>query len=90
MKVFIPYLLEYWYELVEYAKKTLSLAGEFREVSIDEVRRVTEEIGSRSYKSRNSPEVNVKSSSGDDSSDEEENISENGNEEKYLFPTDSE
>ena len=57
---------------------------------IDEVRPVTEEVGSCSYKSRNSLEVNVKSSSDDDSSDEEENISENGNEEEYLFPTDSE
>ena len=50
--------------------------------SIDEVRRATEEIGSRSCMSRTSyPEVKVKSLIDDDSYDEGENISENGNEE---------
>ena len=46
--------------------------------------------GSRSYKSRNSAKVNVKSLSDDDSYDEEENISENGDEEGYLFSCDFE
>ena len=35
-------------------------------------------------------EVNVKSLSDDDSYDDEESISENGDKERYLFPSDSE
>ena len=62
-----------------------------KEWSIDRVRRATEEIGSRSYKSHTShPEVNVKSLNDDDSDDEEGNICENENEEGYLFSYDSE
>ena len=59
--------------------------------TIDTVRRATEVMRSRSYKSRTChPEVNVKYLNDDDSYDEEENISENGNEEGYLFSSDSE
>ena len=53
--------------------------------STDEVRWATEEKGPRSCKSRNIAEVNVKSLSDDDSYDEEENISENGDKERYFF-----
>ena len=52
---------------------------------IDTVRRTTEQKGSRNYKSPNSAKVNVKSLSNDDSYNEEENISENGDEERYVF-----
>ena len=58
--------------------------------STDNIRWATEEKGPRSWKSRNFPEVNVKSLSDDDSYDEEENFSENGDEERYLFASDSE
>ena len=58
--------------------------------SIDKVRPATDEKGPGRYKSRNSAEVNVKSLSDDDSYDEEEHISENGDEERYLFSSDSE
>ena len=58
--------------------------------SIDKVRHATEEKGPHSYKSHNSAEVNVKSHSDDDIYDEEENISENEDEEGYLFCSDSE
>ena len=57
--------------------------------SIDKVRRSTEEKGPRSCKSHNSAEVNVKTFSDDDSYDEEENIFENGDEERYLFSSGS-
>ena len=49
------------------------------------VRCATEEIRSRSYKSRNFPEKNVKSFSHDDSYNEKENISENENKGRYLI-----
>ena len=58
--------------------------------SIDKVRDATEEKGPRSYKPRNTAEANVKFHSDDDSYDEEENISENGDEEGYLFSSASE
>ena len=48
---------------------------------IDTVRRTIKEKISRNLKSRNSAKVNVKSLSDDGSYDEEENISENGDEE---------
>ena len=48
--------------------------------NIGKVRNATEEKGPCSYKSRNSTEANVKSESDDDSYDEEDNISENGDE----------
>ena len=57
--------------------------------SIDKVRQVIKEKGRHSCKSRNSAKVNVKSLSDDDNYDEEENISENG-EEGYLASSDSE
>ena len=57
--------------------------------STDKVRWVTKEKGPRRCKSRNFDEVNVKSLSGDDSYDKEENISEYGDEERYLFSSDS-
>ena len=56
--------------------------------SIDKVRNVTMEKGRRNYKSCNTAES--KSHSDDDSYDEEWNISENGDEEGYLFSSDSE
>ena len=58
--------------------------------SIDKFRHTTEEKGPRNCKWRNSAEVNVESLSDDDSYDDEENISENGVEEGYLFSSDSE
>ena len=58
--------------------------------SIDRVRCTTEETGSCSYRTRNSAKVNVKSLSDDGSYDEDENVSENGDEEGYLFSSDSE
>ena len=48
----------------------------------DPIKRSWEES---SYKSHNSAEVNVKSLSDDNSSEEEENISENGDKEEYVF-----
>ena len=56
---------------------------------IDKVRRTTEEKGPRSYKSRNSAKVNVKSRIGDDSYYEEDNISENRDKKGHLFSSDS-
>ena len=56
---------------------------------IDNVRCTAEEKGPRSHKSSNSAEVNVKSHSDDDSYDEDENISESGDEEGYLLFSDS-
>ena len=56
----------------------------------DKFRHTTEEEGPRSYKSRSSAEGIVKSLSDDDGYDDEENISENGVEEGYLFSSDSE
>ena len=53
--------------------------------NIDKVRRTTGEKGSRIYKSRNFAKFNVKSLSDDESYHEEENISENGDKEGYLF-----
>ena len=53
--------------------------------SIDKVMRATQEKGSRSFKSRNSAEVNVKSLSDDDREDEEKNISDNGYAECFLL-----
>ena len=50
----------------------------------------TKEKQPRSYKSHNSTEVIVKSLSYGDGYDDEENISENGIEEGYLFSCDSE
>ena len=70
--------------------ETFDLISAIKKLSIDKVRHTTEEKGSRSYKSRNSAKVNVKSLSDDDSYDEEENISENGDEEGYLFSCDFE
>ena len=70
--------------------ETLDPMSAIKKWSIDTVRRTPEEKGSRSYKPRNSAKVNVKSLSDDDSYDEEENISENGDEERYLFSSDSE
>ena len=58
--------------------------------TIYKIRHATEELGLRSYKSRNCPKVNVKSFIDDDSHDEEGNISEHGNEEGYLFSAGSE
>ena len=57
--------------------------------NIYKVRCTTKEKGSCSYNSHNSAQVNVKSCSDDDSFDEEENISKNGNEEGYLVSSDS-
>ena len=56
--------------------------------SIDKVRNVTMEKGRCNYKSCNTAES--KSHSDDDNYDEEWNISENGDEEGYLFSSDSE
>ena len=53
--------------------------------SIDKVMRATQEKGLRSFKSRNSAEVNVKSLSDDDREDEEKNISDNGYAECFLL-----
>ena len=53
--------------------------------SIDKVMRATQEKGSRSFKSRNSAEVNFKSLSDDDREDEEKNISDNGYAECFLL-----
>ena len=47
-------------------------------------------LGDVATKLHNSVEVNVKSLSDDDSYDEEQNISEDGDKEKYLFSSDSE
>ena len=47
--------------------------------------RATQEKGSRSFSSRNSAEVNVKSLSDDDREDEEKNISDNGYAECFLL-----
>ena len=58
--------------------------------NIDKVRRTTKDKGSHSYKSCNSAKVNVASLSDDDSYKGQENISENGDEEGYLFSSDSE
>ena len=58
--------------------------------SIDKFRRTTEEKRSRSCKLHNSARVNVKSLSDDDSYDEVQNISENGDKEGYLFSSESE
>ena len=61
-----------------------------KKLSTDKVRCTNVEKGPRSYKSCNSAEVNVKSLSDDDSYQEEENISENGDEEEYVFSSDFE
>ena len=66
------------------------LISAMKKWSIDRIRRTAEEKESRSYQSRNSAKVNVKSLSDDDSYDEKENISENGGKEVYLFSRDSE
>ena len=60
--------------------ETFVLISAIKKWSIDKVRRTPKEKGSRGYTSRNSAKVNVKSLSDDNSYDEEENISENGNE----------
>ena len=52
---------------------------------IDTVRLTTEGKGLSNYKSRNSAKVNVKSLSDDGSYNEEENISEHGDEEENNF-----
>ena len=72
--------------------KTFDPVLAIKKCSIDKSRHATEEIGSRSIilKSRNSPEVNVKSLCNDDIYDGEESTSENRNEEGYLFSSDSE
>ena len=57
--------------------------------SIYKVWHTTEEKGSRSYNLFNSAQVNIKSLSDGDSYDEEENISGNGDEERYFFSSDS-
>ena len=57
--------------------------------NIDKIRLPIKENWGRSCKSRNSAKVNAKSLSDDDNYDEEENISENG-EEGYLVSSDSE
>ena len=56
-----------------------------KKLSIDKVRLTTKEKGPRSYKSRNSAKVNVKSLNDDDSYDEENNYFENGAKEGHLF-----
>ena len=53
--------------------------------SIDKFRTRTKGKGSRSYKSPNSAEVHVKSLNDDDSWDKVEYISENGDEEGFIF-----
>ena len=58
--------------------------------NLDKVRCTSEEKRSHSYKSCNSAKVNIKPLSDDDSYNEKENISENGDEEKYMFSSDSE
>ena len=70
--------------------QTFVLISVIKKWNIDKVRRTTMEKGQHSYKSRNSAKVNVKSLSDDDSYHEEESISENGDEEGYLFFSDSE
>ena len=70
--------------------ETFDPMSAIKQWSIDKVRQGTEEEGPRSYKSFNSAEVDVKSLSDHDSYDEEENISENGDEGRYLFSSDSE
>ena len=69
--------------------ETFDPISAINEWSIDRVRHAIKEKGPRSCKSRNSAKVNVKSLSDDDNYDEEENISENG-EEGYLVSSDSE
>ena len=54
--------------------ETFDPMSAIRKWGIDKVRRATEEKGRRSYKSRNSAEVNVKSLSDDDSYNEEEHF----------------
>ena len=61
--------------------ETLDLISAIKKWSIDKVRRTTEEKRSRSYKSCNSAKVNIESLSDDDSYNEEENVSENGDKE---------
>ena len=60
--------------------ETFDLILAIKKSSIDKVRCTTEEKRSRSYKSCNSAKVNIESLSDDDSYDEEENVSENGDE----------
>ena len=69
--------------------ETLDPISAINKWSIDKIRRAIKKKGPRSCKSRNSAKVNVKSLSDDDNYDEEENISENG-EEGYLVSSDSE
>ena len=70
--------------------ENFDLISAMKKWSIDRIRRTAEEKESRSYQSRNSAKVNVKSLNDDDSYDEKKNISENGREEVYLFSCDSE
>ena len=70
--------------------KRLSQWTAIKKWSNDKFRHTTKKKQPRSYKSRNSAEVIVKSLSDGDAYDEKENISENRVEEEYLFSSDSE
>ena len=66
-------------------KETFDPMSAITKWSIDKVRRATQEKGSRSFKSPNSAEVNVKSLSDDNREDEKKNISDNGYAECFLL-----
>ena len=66
-------------------KETFDPMSAITKWSIDKVRRATQEQGSRSFKSPNSAEVNVKSLSDDNREDEKKNISDNGYAECFLL-----
>ena len=70
--------------------KLLSQWTTIEKWSNDKFRHTTKEKQPRSYKSRNPAEAIVKSISDEDGYNDEENISENGVEEGYLFSSDSE
>ena len=69
--------------------KPLSQWTAIKEWSNDKFRHTTKDKQPHSYKSHNSAEVIVNSLSDGDGYDDEENISENGIEEAYLFSSDS-
>ena len=58
--------------------ESLDTMSAIKKWSIDNVKRINEEKGTRCCKSHNSAKVNVKSFCDDDTSGEEENISKNG------------
>ena len=66
-------------------KETFDPMSAITKWSIDKVRRAAQEKGSRSFKSPNSAEVNVKSLSDDNREDEKKNISDNGYAECFLL-----